>query len=364
MALGFFARPLGAFVFGVIGDRWGRKKAIRFSLIGMSFASFAIAFLPTYEEIGFFAPYLLLLTRVLQSFFSAGETGGGAVFLLEQTTQNRQDWASSLYGASTILGALFASFGIYLFTFCPFVRFFWRILYLFGCLTALIAFFFRNQEKPKEEKRAFPSFSFLLKEYWPFRKNILLLALASGFSYASYMLSLVLLNGVCPIISSISTQKIFSMNSFLLIIDFFALLFFGLIAKILSRKILMILSLFTALIGSPFLLWLLPHASFSTILLVRILLVLIGCGFSAPLHSWAQTLFPPSHRFLAISFGYTLGAQILGTPTTFISLWLYQKTENIASLGSYWSLLALLCLSAFTAPLLKKRKEQKTEENV
>src|SRR5690606_3823186 len=74
-AVGFVARPLGAIVFGHFGDRIGRKKMLVFSLVGMGAATTVVGLLPTYAQIGVWAPILLVVMRLIQGFCVGGEWG-------------------------------------------------------------------------------------------------------------------------------------------------------------------------------------------------------------------------------------------------------------------------------------------------
>src|SRR5687767_13999143 len=69
--IGLRARPLGALLFGIIADTYGRKQALSFSIIGMCLTTAAMGCLPTYSTAGIFAPILLASTRLLQNFFAA-----------------------------------------------------------------------------------------------------------------------------------------------------------------------------------------------------------------------------------------------------------------------------------------------------
>src|SRR5688500_3869427 len=82
-AVSFFIRPLGGFIWGHIGDRLGRRKALSLSILIMSGATFCIALIPGYNTIGLLAPILLLLVRIVQGFSAAGEYAGAAAFLVE-----------------------------------------------------------------------------------------------------------------------------------------------------------------------------------------------------------------------------------------------------------------------------------------
>lgn len=109
LPLGLLSRPLVATLFGFIGDKFGRKKSILLSLLGMSFATTAMGCIPSFTKAGIIAPILLSASKTLQSFFAAGEITGGAIFVLEHFSEKRRSFLSSLYDASSIFGILLAS---------------------------------------------------------------------------------------------------------------------------------------------------------------------------------------------------------------------------------------------------------------
>ncbi|MGY1808593.1 MFS transporter [Blastococcus sp. SYSU D00669] len=94
-AVGFFARPVGALVFGHFGDRLGRKKLLVISLLMMGGATFLIGLLPTYATVGVLAPVLLILLRLIQGFALGGEWGGAVLIVSEHgKPEHRGFWAS------------------------------------------------------------------------------------------------------------------------------------------------------------------------------------------------------------------------------------------------------------------------------
>jgi metabolite-proton symporter len=94
-AVGFFARPVGALVFGHYGDRIGRKKLLVISLMMMGGATFAIGLLPTFGTVGVLAPILLVTLRLIQGFALGGEWGGAVLIVSEHgKPENRGFWAS------------------------------------------------------------------------------------------------------------------------------------------------------------------------------------------------------------------------------------------------------------------------------
>ena len=94
-AVGFVARPLGGVVFGHYGDKYGRKKLLQFSLLLVGAATFLMGCLPTFGQIGYWAPALLVALRFIQGFAVGGEWGG-AVLLVAEHSPNKQRgfWAS------------------------------------------------------------------------------------------------------------------------------------------------------------------------------------------------------------------------------------------------------------------------------
>ncbi|HEX5850211.1 MAG TPA: MFS transporter, partial [Rubrobacter sp.] len=108
-AVSFFTRPLGGLVFGPLGDRIGRQRVLATVIILMSISTALIGILPSYAQIGFVAPLLLLLLRCLQGFSAGGEYGGAATFLAEYAPDRRRGFTVSWLLFSTLIGFLLGS---------------------------------------------------------------------------------------------------------------------------------------------------------------------------------------------------------------------------------------------------------------
>jgi MHS family proline/betaine transporter-like MFS transporter len=353
--LGMVARPLGSIVFGYLGDVYGRERALFITLIGMACISGCMAFIPTYGQIGLLAPILFALARALQNFFAAGETMGGAIFLLENTSEKRHDVLSGLYGSSTMGGHLLASFGVAILSFYHVIDAGWRFLYLCGSVTAIFACLLRLPQK-KGEALSSPAVNFK-NALWTHRKPLFSIILTSGFASATYSMALVLMNGLIPMVSTLSKADVMQINTYLLIFDFCALPFFGFVASKMAREKLMLVASLGALLFAIPLLASLEGASILTVIGVRICLVIFGVAFFAPFHAWAQQLIHPSCRYAVISIGYVIGAQVLGSPTAAVSLWCFQKTGTLSSVAWYWMLLAL----ASSVAIVMGKKSQVAE---
>lgn len=112
-AAGFIVRPFGALVFGRLGDIVGRKYTFLLTLIIMGGSTFAIGLVPSYETIGFAAPIIVLLLRLLQGLALGGEYGGAATYVAEHAPANRRGFYTSWIQTTATLG-LFVSLGVIL----------------------------------------------------------------------------------------------------------------------------------------------------------------------------------------------------------------------------------------------------------
>ncbi|MFJ9469138.1 glycine betaine/L-proline transporter ProP [Streptomyces caniferus] len=103
-AAAFLVRPLGGLVFGPLGDRIGRKRVLAATMIMMAISTFAVGFLPTYSTIGFAAPILLLICRLVQGFSTGGEYAGATTYIAEYAPDTRRGFLGSWLDFGTFVG--------------------------------------------------------------------------------------------------------------------------------------------------------------------------------------------------------------------------------------------------------------------
>lgn len=142
-AAGYLMRPVGALIFGHIGDRLGRKPALMWSLLLMGFATFGIGCLPIYHTIGFYAPLCLLALRIVQGIAVSGEYNGAAIFLVEKATQN-PCLAGSWVSASAAFGMVLGGTAAFLVSQPSAPDWAWRIPFLLGGTSCFIGLWFRK----------------------------------------------------------------------------------------------------------------------------------------------------------------------------------------------------------------------------
>jgi MHS family alpha-ketoglutarate permease-like MFS transporter len=148
-ALGFFMRPIGAYVFGRIGDGSGRRAALMLSVLLMCAGSLIIALAPTHAAIGAAAPALLLFARLLQGASLGGEYGSSATYLAETATPERRGFYSSFQYVTMIAGQLLALVVLLvlqnlLLDDATLRKWGWRIPFAIGALLAVVALLMRR----------------------------------------------------------------------------------------------------------------------------------------------------------------------------------------------------------------------------
>lgn len=147
LALAFLARPIGSALFGHFGDRIGRKRTLVASLLTMGLSTVIIGLLPTYEQIGFWAPVLLCLCRIGQGIGLGGEWGGAALVATENAPEGRRGWFGTFPQLGAPIGLFLANGGFFLVSaaFGPeaLVAWAWRIPFLLSVVMVAVGLYVR-----------------------------------------------------------------------------------------------------------------------------------------------------------------------------------------------------------------------------
>lgn len=184
--IGFIVRPVGALVFGRLGDRIGRKRTFMITIMIMGLATFAVGLLPSYETAGIVAPVLLITLRILQGLALGGEYGGAVIYVTEHVARNRRGLNTSFIQMTGTLGFLMALLSIQLVqavvTQAMFDAWAWRIPFLISIVLLAVSIKVRLQmhespvfKKMAEEKRLSTS---PVRETFGSWENVRLMAIA------------------------------------------------------------------------------------------------------------------------------------------------------------------------------------------
>src|SRR6202795_1619591 len=144
--VGFVVRPLGGILFGIMGDRFGRKPVLVATLLMIGIGTTAIGVLPTYAQIGYWAPALLVLLRVIQGLGAGAEYGGAVIFLVENAPAQHRGFWGSFAPLGVSIGNLLAAGAFALVTLLPredLLSWGWRLPFLASFLLIVVGIFVR-----------------------------------------------------------------------------------------------------------------------------------------------------------------------------------------------------------------------------
>ncbi|WP_019221502.1 MFS family transporter [Bartonella senegalensis] len=191
--IGFLMRPIGAWLFGFIADRYGRKRSMLISIFMMCSGSFLIAILPTYETLGVTAAILLLLIRMMQGLSAGGEYGTAATYMSEVALKKHRGFFASFQSGTLITGQLIASFIIFVLALYlnedQLKAWGWRIPFVIGGCGAVVAIYLRRSlpETTTKESRSQRNTGSLKELFTKHSKAFIIIALfASGGSLTFY----------------------------------------------------------------------------------------------------------------------------------------------------------------------------------
>jgi MFS family permease len=146
-AVGFFARPVGGVIIGILGDRFGRRQMLFVTLLLMAASSVLIGFLPTYAQVGFLAPTLLVVLRVFQGLGAGGEYAGAMLLSAEHSSDRYRGMNASIPSVGNAVGSVIATAIFFLFegilTQSQFLAWGWRIPFLLSIVLAAFGIIIR-----------------------------------------------------------------------------------------------------------------------------------------------------------------------------------------------------------------------------
>jgi MHS family proline/betaine transporter-like MFS transporter len=332
--VGFLARPLGGLIIGRIGDKSGRRIALLITIFGMAIGTVGIGVLPTYAQIGVFAPVLLVVMRLLQGLSAGGEWGGATSFIAESAPQGRRGWfggigQASIAGAS-LLGSVVTALVANAFTPDQMSDWGWRVPFLLGGLLLPVGIYMRRNI---EETPVFAANRNKAPVTPPeFGSPFGMMAKAFGFTIVwtvGYYVMLSYMPTFLVKFAGLSQAQALWGNSIALAVLVAATPFFGLLSDRIGRKPLL-LACCAAFVILPYPVFaiILDKASFPTIVCLQILVNLFIAAFSGAGPAALAELFPTHSRTLLMSVGYSLSVAIFGGFAPYIATWLIDRTGS------------------------------------
>lgn len=146
--VGFFARPFGGIVFGHLGDRLGRKPVLVITLMLVGVGTFLIGLLPTYDQVGLWAPVMLVVLRLVQGFGAGAEYGGAVILAVEHAPPGKRGLFGSFAAIGVNIGLLLATGVFAVVSALPkedFMAWGWRIPFLLSVVLIVVGFYIRSR---------------------------------------------------------------------------------------------------------------------------------------------------------------------------------------------------------------------------
>ncbi|MFT3732722.1 MAG: MFS transporter [Hyphomicrobium sp.] len=359
-AVGFLMRPIGAWLFGRMADRHGRRISLTASVLLMCFGSAMIAVTPVYATIGVAAPVILLIARMIQGLSLGGEYGTSATYLSEMATAKHRGFYSSFQYVTLIGGQLTAMLVLIVLqklvlTAGQLETWGWRIPFAIGALLALIAFVMRRDlyetESFTRAKRREGSLSALLQHP---REVAIVIGLTMGgtlafYTYTTYMQKFL----VNTAGFSKDTATLISASA-LFVYMLLQPVVGALSDRIGRRPVLITFGILGTLTTVPILTELARvRDAWDAFLLVVAGLAIVSC-YTAINAVVKAELFPTSIRALGVGLPYALTVALFGGTAEWVALWLKQAGHETYF---YWYVSGCIALSLIVYATMRDTRD-------
>lgn len=335
-AVGFFMRPIGSLFFGPLGDKVGRKKVLSLSIILMAIGTFLIGILPTYGQIGIFAPVLLVFARLIQGFSAGAEWGSSTSFLVEYAPKNERGYYGSFQQFSTIggmiLSSLVANILVATMSSETLNAWGWRLPFIIGIVLGFVGLYMRSktEETPKFQEAVSEGDN----SKQPFKEMLLKhpkgILVSIGFTISWTVSYYILLTYMPTYIKEVQGMSYSAGLISNLIVLIFLLVFIPVSGKLsdrIGRKPLLLFSC-GGLVVLSYPMFLIIGQSFFFMLLPQLILAIFLICFAGPGPAALAEVFPTRVRNSTLSIGYNIGTALFGGTAPFIATALIGWTGN------------------------------------
>ncbi|MBS0648484.1 MAG: MFS transporter [Verrucomicrobia bacterium] len=355
-AIGFIMRPIGSLIFGMIGDRAGRKISLLLSILLMTFPMILMGILPTYVQIGMTAVITLAILRIFQGIPIGGEIGGIMCYLTEIAPAGKKGFFGSWSFLGSQVGFIVSSFEIYAFEKwmhpSALAEWGWRVSFIIGGLLGVFGWYLRRR---LQETPAFQSLMVhhqLLKKpvaitFKNYKKQLFLAfclsSISSGAFYMVFFFSTTFLTDILRM----NVPQTLLINTGLLSLSCICMPLFGQLGDRFGIKRLMLISSFGIILLPYFMYYFGSNSEYFLMFLFQTILTLILTINYSLLPAFLAKIFPTQTRYTGVGFAYNLSNAILGGPAPLLSLYLINSTGSKVAPAFYFILLGVISLIPF-----------------
>lgn len=373
-AVGFLARPLGGILFGHIGDRYSRKMTLIMTLTLMGATTFIIGLLPTYAQIGIWAPLSLIILRLLQGVASGGEWGGGVLMLSENAPASRRGFYTAWSQMGVSGGFVLSAFAFYLVQQLPerdFLSWGWRVPFLLSIVIFLVGVYIRKnireskaftQAKPEDKHEKIPLLVLVREHPKALLQAIALRLPENGASYIFFTFSVVYAKHI-----GIGTGEIISAVTLAMLIEFFSILFWGALSDKIGLKPVYYIGVIGLLVMAFPFFWLLSTGNYGAVMLAMFLGLPVCHGAMIGTQPCIMSdLFPVRVRYSGLALGHEVGSIFsggLGPMLAVALLMAFDASWPVSLLLIGYALLAWIALRSLPSTPTHSTKAGATDVN-
>ncbi|WP_367606625.1 MFS transporter [Legionella sp. W05-934-2] len=357
-AIGYIMRPLGAIVFGHLGDRIGRKNALSMAILLMAIPTTIIGLLPEYDTIGIWATWGLIACRLLQGLAVGGEFTGAMVYILEHAQNKHQGFYSALAMSSAFLGLLLGSLACSITSLFS-ISWLWRVPFVFSLLLGFLGLYLRLRmpETPaftqliQTHTTKHAPVKTLFKHHWrDVIRGVGFVMLPTASFYMCFLYLPTYLHHFYQIPHALVQWS----NNAGLIALILLTPVFGLLVDRFGKVNLQVLGLACFIsLSLPLFIALTNHSTWSILcvsLVFSLMVAIVFAGIPALLYD----LFPAPIRYSGLSFPYNLATALFGGSTPAINTALINHWGDMYIPAYYLIALSVFSLLFFIKPPLKK----------
>ena len=349
--VGFFMRPVGGIVLGIYADRVGRKAALSLTILLMALGTTLIGIAPTYDQIGLFAPLLIVVARLMQGFSAGGEMGGATAFLTEYAPTRQRayysSWIQASIGVAVLLGAAVGTFVTSSLSTEALNSWGWRLPFLLGIVIGPVGYYIRHHldETPtfrdnaeradsplREIVQAYPretlaSFSMVI--LWTVCTYVLLFYMPT---YAVKVLKVPQADGFIAGMAGGSAIMVFAP-------------LVGLLADRIGRRVLLSGSaLLILVLAWPMFAYINHAPGLASLLVFQLVFGVLIATYTGPILAAFSELFPARVLSTGLSVAYNFAVTIFGGFASFIITWLIATTGSSMAPAIYVMIAAAISL--------------------
>ena len=353
-AIGYLMRPLGGALVGHIGDKFGRRAALTFSVTAMALPTFLVGVLPGYDVLGVAAPIVLTLLRMIQGLSVGGEYTTSIVFMVEQAPPGRRGLLGAMAGCGAGVGIVFGSAtgALIASLMSPeaMAAWGWRVPFVVGLLVGVAGYFLRRQ---------IPEAALTKHERSPvveaFRMHGALLARLAGlsaFNAVGFYLMFVYIVSWLQLVDGIAPAHALEINTVSMLLLLPVMLLMGMLSDRFGRKPVLLAATGLAFVTAVPLFWLMHHEQVWLVLIGQLGFVLSIGTFGGVQPTIMVEEVPASVRCTIVALGYNVTLGIVGGLSPLVATWLVNRTEN--DLAPAFMVMVAAAVSFFAIRLFKE----------